>query len=54
MKEHERNGEGRLKARERVIIKWPLNGLFHDPRDVILMPRMAVLGTTDDGPYHYC
>ena len=31
-----------LCAREGVIIEWPLNGQFHDRRDVILTSQMAV------------
>ena len=31
-----------LKPREGVIIKCPLNGQYHDPRDVIITSRMAV------------
>ena len=30
------------QAREGVIIEWPLNGQFHDRRDVILTSQMAV------------
>ena len=30
------------EAREGVIIEWPLNGQFHDRRDVILTSQMAV------------
>ena len=31
-----------LTSREGVIIEWPLNCLFHDRRDVIIMSRMVV------------
>ena len=31
-----------LKARKGVIIECPLNGQYHDRRDVILTSRMAV------------
>ena len=31
-----------MVAREGVIIECPLNGQFHDRRDVILMSQMAV------------
>ena len=30
-------------AREGVIIKWPLNDLFNDGRDVIISSWMAVI-----------
>ena len=29
--------------REGVIIEWPLNGLFHDRRDVIIMSQMVII-----------
>ena len=34
--------------REGVIIECPLNGQFHDARDVILMSRNDVRGFADD------
>ena len=35
-------------AREGVIIEWPLNGQFHDARDVILTSRTDVREMVDD------
>ena len=29
--------------REGVIIKWPLNDLFNDNRDVIILSRMGII-----------
>ena len=31
------------KAREGVIIELPLNGLFHDRHDVIVMSQMVII-----------
>ena len=36
------------RAREGVIIEWPLNGQFHDARDVILTSRTHVREMVDD------
>ena len=33
----------RFIAREGVIMEWPLNGQFHDRRDMILTSWMAVI-----------
>ena len=35
-------GWSALKSREGVIIELPLNGLFHDARDVFLTSLMGV------------
>ena len=37
------NGKIGFKSREGVIIKWPLNDLFNDGRDVIISSQMAVI-----------
>ena len=29
-------------SREGLIIEYPINGLFHDPRNIILMSQMAI------------
>ena len=43
-----------LGAREDVIIEWPLNGLFHDRRDVILTSQMVVIRfPSNDGRNFY-
>ena len=34
--------------REGVIIEWPLNGLFHDARDIILMSRTDIREMKDN------
>ena len=39
-------------AREGVIIEWPLKGLFHDRRDVILTSRTVIITFfANDGHY---
>ena len=35
-------------SREGAIIEWPLNGQFHDARDVILTSRTDVREMVDD------
>ena len=35
-------------SREGVIIEWPLNGQFHDARDVILTSRTDIREMVDD------
>ena len=37
-----------MQPREGVIIEWPLNGQFHDTRDVILTSRTNVRELVDD------
>ena len=37
-----------FSPREGVIIEWPLNGQFHDARDVILTSRNEVRGFPSD------
>ena len=38
-----------------MIIEWPLNGLFHVRRDVIIMSRMVVIRfPSNDGRYLKC
>ena len=45
----------RSQAREGVIIEWPLNGLFHDHCDVIIMSRMVIIRfPSNDGRYLNC
>ena len=38
-----------IHSREGVIIQWPLNGLFHERRDIIMKFWTNVLGVDDDG-----
>ena len=41
--------------REGVIVEWTLNGLFHDPRDVIIPPRTVVIRfVSNNGRYLKC
>ena len=35
-------------AREGVIIEYPLNGQYHDARDIILMSRTGIREMVDD------
>ena len=35
------------KSRVGIVIKWPLNGQFHDARDFIITSRMAVREMVD-------
>ena len=37
-----------MKAREGVIMEWPLNGQFHNARDIILTSRNDVRGFPSD------
>ena len=44
-----------FRSREGVIIKWPLNGLFHDRRDMIITSQMVVIRfPSNDGRYFKC
>ena len=46
---------GGTGAREGVIIQWPLNGLFHDCRDVIIRSWMVVIMfPSNNGRYLKC
>ena len=43
------------RPREGVIIEWPLNGLFHDRRDVIITSQMVVIWfPSNNGGYLKC
>ena len=37
-----------IRPREGVIIEWPLNGQFHDARDIILTSRTDVREMVDN------
>ena len=44
----ERGSTHSSRQREGVIIEWPLNGLFHERRDVIMTFWTDVLGVDHD------
>ena len=44
-----------MKPMEGVTIEWPLNGFFHDCRDMIITSQMVIIRfPSNDGRYLKC